>query len=281
MYSNSDWDTNFPGTDNKPADLAQQLIYDPQYDLEPATPKLADAIEYQQQQESRYAFILLAADQDIQVAEGLALAFYDQAVDPDEEYVYKVYMNTVDNSLKNMYNYVVTSYSSIEDLPTPKIVEAVGKDLQAEIVFEVAEYENSYSSYDILRRIPGGTFTKVNEMPYYHIITDDRLETSKATYVDDLPSNNTVYEYIIQGRTPFGFLGETSLPIEVLGRPDRLDLSLSLDEATTTESTVTFTWPQLEASAHSQMAGNFTLHRAQLPDAEYFPVGSHLDWYWH
>ncbi|MCB0668432.1 MAG: fibronectin type III domain-containing protein [Saprospiraceae bacterium] len=265
----SEWD--IMGTNA--AMIAKGVLYseDPVLDIptDPNELTLVHAVTSQSSLEGRYTFALVAADQDFSIAEGLALGYYDNTAIPGEEYVYRVSMNTDDNALKHMYNYAVASLDNIEVLPAPEIIQVVGKDLRAEITWEVQSLEDIYSSYDILRLGPlDNDFVKVNNTPFYSLTQADAVDDGEATFIDILPTNGEVYLYKIEARTPFGMKGPGADQAEVTGRPDRLDFELTMEQPAGTESVITLTWPLMDASLQSQMTG-YQIYYAETPDGEY------------
>ncbi len=264
------WDASFP-PDHDPAMVAKGALYEADQTLvDPSnsTLLLKDALQYEASNEARYVFALLAAEQDFAVASGLALGYLDQTADPNIEYVYKVSMVSSDLAHQNMLNYVQAGRPNINTLPTPEIEEIIGKDLGAEIIWDVSELGETYTFYEIERSTDNVNFTKTNEHPFIPGDQEEERSYQAATYIDDLPANNVTYYYRIYGMNSFGFAGPPSPSVEVVGKPPRLALDMRISEVDPTETTIEIKWNEFETTYESSITG-FVVLRAEVVDGDY------------
>ncbi len=268
------WDTEFD-PNYACAQVAKGTLYAPDTLVMPQdTPSLADALVHDESKEARYVFALMVADQDFEVAAGLALAYKDTTAVPGEQYVYKIRMNSMDSALLAMYAYLQIGLEDTTTLPAPDSLSGAGSDHRATLRWNVFDHAEIYSSYDIERSTDGTNFSAVNEVPFVFIPTDELTE-EQATYQDSLTDNQTTYHYRVRGRTPFGFLGPASAVVQVTGVDPRLDLTLRLDTIICTETDITLDWAGFDGSLQSSISG-FNVHRSKLSDAGFEVINGSL-----
>jgi len=208
------WQSQFPATNNF-AQLAKGVLYDPGTAI-PANPNLSDAINYQEDKDTRFIFGLYAADQDFEVAKGLANALEDHNVVAGNEYLYRIFIN----GNTDIVTAFLASPDSIPTLTPPVGLSGVGEDHQAMLTWNIKQTEQEYSNYILERSTDGVNYQPVNDLPFLYSSEEENPEYS--FYQDSLDDNTTIYSYRVRGKTPFCVLGPPSDTIQIKGRPGRI-----------------------------------------------------------
>ena len=208
------WQSQFPATNNF-AQLAKGILYDPGTAL-PANPNLSDAVNYQEDKDTRFVFSLYAADQDFEVAKGLANALEDFNVVAGREYLYRISIN----GNPNLVTAFLASPDSIPVLTAPVELSGVGEDHQAMLTWNTKQTEEEYSNYILERSTDGINYQSVNDLPL--LFSSEEEDPTYSFYRDSLDDNTTIYSYRVRGKTPFCVLGPPSDTIQVKGRPGRI-----------------------------------------------------------
>lgn len=190
----------------------------------PSAPKLYDAVAHQDYQESRYLFSLLLAEQDYDLAVDQALGIDDPNVQNGYTYLYK-FVNAQDSTELGS---IRVDYDGATTLPAAHTLVGIGADRSVELSWDIQDNSDYYNMYWI-QRSDGGPFVNVNEVPFTYI-SEIEDNPERAFYTDSLDNNETVYQYRIQGISPFGVETPYSDTISVSGIPARLDIVLEMDE---------------------------------------------------
>lgn len=167
-------------------------------------------IDVARDQENRFSFGLFAADHSFVAANAMGLAWTDSTAQPEETYVYRVFLTGTSRTQLD------TGYASItlEDAAAlPKILDfsAAFEDGQVLLAWNKSLYANTYVSYTVERSDDGENYAPVHDKP---LINPDRTEEDGRymMYIDSLPSNGVEYHYRVFGTTAFNLQGPTSDP---------------------------------------------------------------------
>ena len=257
--SETDWDILF--TNNTFADLAKNTLYEEDITVQiTGTPTLADAVNAENSRDTRFLFSMFAADQDFEVAKGLAMGFTDQTASAGDKYMYVISLNYTNTEFENIASTVTLSLADVPVLPKPEEVSAEGLDHAAMISWNSKDNEEYYTTYDIYR-MSNGPPVKVNDLPF--LFGTDAEETPKySVFKDSLDDNSTTYRYQIMGRTPFGITGPPSDFVMVKGKPGRLDLQFKIDTSYHNGAQVIIDWSNFDSSFEQALAG-FNLYRSE------------------
>ena len=248
-----------PAANNKFAQVARGALYEEDETINlSASPTLADAVNLESSKGARHLFGLFAAEQNFNVAKGMALGYEDFNLDPKNTYIYRVVIN---NTTPTIDGTVKISPSEIPNLPLPLEVSGRGFDKMISIKWKQKGLEGIYSTYDVERSTDGTNFETANELPFL-FSSDSEEDTDFAFFNDSLDNNETTYHYRVRGRTPFGTLGPPSQIIKEKGRPSRLELSLVFDkENNVTEEKVNLTWNNFDSSLENEII-QFSIFRS-------------------
>lgn len=159
---------------------------------------------------NRFAFALMAADNDPVAAEGLALRFVDHGVKTGGKYIYRVFpaTGTIDDQRDTGYTIVeMTAYTPV---PPPSGIEVEIGDGRLRLHWP----ENpltSYSGYYIDRSDDGGkTFKRMNNVPHITLQSNQSHSAGESQFRDTTTVNYHMYTYHVHGITPFGELSDAA-----------------------------------------------------------------------
>lgn len=260
------WTSQFPGNDQAVA--AEQILYSNEWEVEvTGSPTFADAVQNQQMNENRLFFALFIADQDFDLAKGMALGYEDNTAVAGEEYIYTIAINNASGENGQLMGSSFGGLNSeTETLLAPTELGAEGKDKSVTLGWDMVAIENQYTSFDIYRSEDGQNFVQANTSPFV-FATDDLADTKRAYFTDSLTANGTYFYYIV-GRTPFGLIGPPSETIEATARPPRLRVQLYIDSLHTDTAFAWLGWEGLDAVYNDSLVG-FHIYRSLEIDGPY------------
>lgn len=270
----NEWDATFSGS-NKYAAVAKSNLYSSEYDVTiSGATTLADAFNHDQTAQSKYLFTMFCADQDWDVAKGVAMAFVDASVEPNMEYIYGLKLTVPDEDLTTQIGLCQVSTSETVAFPPVSINEAQGGDHEALLSWSQEDLIDFYSSYDIERSTDNIHYVKVNENPFVFMGAGEDA-SEEVFYRDSLPANNVTYYYRIKGRSPFGEIGPPSLPEHVVGKPARLSILLGIPQVTMNADNILLDWSHLPAETGALIKG-FDVLRSISEDGEYTKINNSM-----
>lgn len=210
-----EWKKLFDSGDSTSA-IAAQMIYGKKKDAvgtkDVAPGKVLDALNEQQ---NLLSMGLLVADRSSNVAKGMALSFVDKTIEKNKGYIYKVYIQNTDKSLKlDSTGAIVQTFKSDE---IPSMVELKAEEDDKRIVLKWDRFSSSvyFSSYLIERSSDGGkSFSMLTKYAFTPMIDN---EDNTSFWSDSIPENYKKYEYRVTGITPFGMKGKPNT-IRCMGR---------------------------------------------------------------
>lgn len=193
--------------ENDYAAILAQAIYGEGFSVESdnsSEDALMKIINQSREIEQRFAFGLFAADLNFEAAQMGGIGFVDKAIEPDEEYFYKIISN-IPKEIKDVKSGgVLVNPSKIIELPAPIDLYIIARDKTASLSWDYSLFENLYVAYFIERSETGEVYKKINKQPLVNMNTDERRLVKKMLYVDTLPQNNKKYYYRVRGITSFG-----------------------------------------------------------------------------
>lgn len=285
-YTTAEWANNFP-IDHAMADaanVAKMMIQDEDQTVQYTTePTLSQALEFENSGQARYVFGLLMADQSFEVAEGMALGYKDISALPDVQYVYRVRLNSEHQDHINIYNLEVTGTHDYIPLIQPTIDKVEGRNLIAEVMWNIASLDTVYTSYEIERRKVVSTkgqgkfdpWAPANAHPFIYASQEEEEYLKDVTYIDSLAENGT-YQYRIYGRNPFGQLGPASNVVEVTCKPDRIIYVPTIDSISSTETDVTLHWSATKNNPLEAQMTALDIYRSNTIEGDYTLLQSNV-----
>ncbi|MFC4095530.1 fibronectin type III domain-containing protein [Euzebyella saccharophila] len=169
--------------------------------------------------EQRFTFALLAAEQSFETAKLGGLAFTDNNVDENETYVYSVIL--VDPSLpidQQPKGAVLTGFPYQERLPVPLGFTVVTQDHQIILEWNYGMLKRFYSRYTIEKSEDGNNFKKLEAQPIFNAQALQDEQNVTLVYKDSVPNNKEFY-YRIKGMTAFDETGPPSKELSAMAMP--------------------------------------------------------------
>lgn len=252
------------------AGIAAGSIYGDSLDLLPVEGGgLVQIYNKARETENRFGFSLFAADQDIHIAEAMGLAFVDENVNLNMEYVYFI---TCLGPAATSGGFTSVTTSTGSTLSPPTGLHAYAADKTALIQWN--RNDKIFSSFTIERAVgTSGSFVRMNESPLMFATTTGGAD-DPMSFTDSLANNTTVYVYRVRGLTPFGIWSPYSDTIQVKGKPGALSFLFSINNISEVNvGDLTLTW-EFPTTLESQIGG-FEVYRSDKIDGVYTKINDH------
>ncbi|WP_144280853.1 fibronectin type III domain-containing protein [Chryseobacterium echinoideorum] len=199
---------------NNAAIVAQSLFGDTfEVEIGEKQGKLEGVVNKSQEVEQRFAYALMAADLDFEVAKLAGWAYTDVNVKSNERYLYSVSINQNNNSGVSalvMKGDAVAEVSNNTDLPKPIDFIGIFKDKTVTLSWEYLQLRDTYTSYYVEKSENGSPFKSLGDLPVMNMNDADGRQAQGMTFVDSLAQNNSKFSYRIRGKTIFGDYGPYS-----------------------------------------------------------------------
>lgn len=220
---------------------ARNLIYNSDLMIQPKdNPSLQDAIIYKKNEEGRFFFMIMLAEQNYKIAEAYGLAFTDMSAEQGREYQYMITLTDPLQEGKYQMGLAEFSFSSSNSLPAPTEISAKGGDKHVVISWKTKGLDQYYTYYNIERKTESG-FQVINNRPFMYM-SDERANSDFAFYTDSLSVNNTAYIYRVVGITSFGNYGPPSVEVSSQGVEPALGISISMSNVFIGNDFAKLTW---------------------------------------
>lgn len=208
-----DWE-NIINTNDKAAVVAQAL-YGESFEVEMGSKgHLENIINKSQEIEQRFAFALMAADLDFEIAQLAGWGYIDKDTKTNEKYLYSIELNSNDKNLTLEKASAIASLSEYSPLPKPLDFIGVFQDKNVTLSWEYLRLKEVYTTYFIEKSENGNNFKSLGDLPVINMNDNAR----GMVYIDSLGQNNKNYSYRIRGKTIFGEYGPYSDVISGAGR---------------------------------------------------------------
>lgn len=163
---------------------------------------------------NRYAFSLVAADNDAVAAEGLALRYADHDVKRGFTYVYRLTLARPDSAYHVDTAFAVASPATFRPFPPVRDLTAEPRERAVQLSWKNLPLGKSYSGFFVSRSDDGGLhYTRLNRAPFAFGRRGNGVAET-LYFTDTTAVNYHPYRYRVQGVTPFAELSE---PAEVDG----------------------------------------------------------------
>lgn len=175
--------------------------------------KLEGVVNKSQEVDQRFAYALMAADLDFEVAKLAGWGYIDREVKANERYLYTVSINQ--NTKSGTIVLVekgdaVISVSANTELPKPLDFIGIFKDKTVTLSWEYLQLRDTYTSYYVEKSENGSAFKSLGDLPVMNMNDADGRQAQGMTFVDSLAQNNSKFSYRIRGKTIFGDYGPYS-----------------------------------------------------------------------
>lgn len=255
--SAADFDNQFPT--NNSAKSAKMMLYDLTINTAPAqSNSLKDVVEIQEQNDGRFLFAMVAAENDFAVAKAMALGFEDDQVDPNLTYSYIITIDDEEVMASVQPGFGVPDFSGVSLEPVNSLITNLDSDV-AVLSWDVKDFERVYSSWNIERSIDGIQFEKINTTPFMHGYTEDAYEYV-ASYQDPLGDCNGKLFYRVQGITPFGSVGPYSNETSVACVNKRIRIPFAINGSEEKGDNILINWRTFDPVYEDSIKG-FNIYR--------------------
>lgn len=225
------------------AKAAKNLLYNPDLKFQSGSdPTLSDAIQYRKNEEGRFFFMIMLAEQRFDIAEALGLAFTDLSWEPGRKYQYFLTLNDT-GSLAGTYQMGIAfvDTEATPNFPAPTELSATKSDKKVVLSWKTKGIDEYYTYYNIERRTSSTSFSVVNSKPFIYM-SDEKADSDYSYYTDSLTDNSTEYIYRVVGITSFGNYGTPSDTIHAGGIEPFLPLTVSVTDITVGNDFARMNW---------------------------------------
>ena len=203
--------------------------------------EMIQMIRKTREQEARFSFALLAADQSPRVARALGLSYTDRAVKTNEMYLYRVYPTHMGASVDT--GYVYTGPADYEPLQKPLGVKARTEGHRVLVIWNQFLLSSVYNAYMVERSDDDEkTYRSLSDSPMVLTYEEDGDIPMNLIKSDSLPLLGKDYYYRVYGITAFGEKGPVSQTVTVRGTPIYQLRFTALEPVITPEGEVELGW---------------------------------------
>lgn len=208
--SENEWKEVVDKNDN--AAIVAQSLFGDSFEVEMGEKqgKLEGIVNKSQEVEQRFAYALMAADLDFEVAKLAGWAYTDTNVKSNERYLYTVSINTSEGTLLVQKGDALASVSLNFELPKPLDFIGIFKDETVTLSWEYLQLRDTYTAYFVEKSQDGKSFSPLGDLPVMNMNDNDGRQVRGMTFVDSLAQNNAKFSYRIRGKTIFGDYGPYS-----------------------------------------------------------------------
>ncbi len=258
---------------NGNAAILAQAIYGERFITSAPGSDVGTIMAINDENEQRFTFALLAAEQSYKAAKMAGLAYTDTNVKANETYLYQI--KITENLLETTKTYIGTALTGMiyhEPLPVPYGTIINFGDHEAKISWNYALLKRFYSRYVVERSEDGSNFTPLDNRPVFNsqAIGDDQNES--LVYHDSIPNNKTYY-YRIKGQTAFDENGPYSKILSGMAQPDP-KFAPQVEKASFENDGVRIVWTFDEKE--EKTINGFEIRRANSDKGNYKTIGELL-----
>ncbi|WP_326983258.1 hypothetical protein VUJ46_01550 [Chryseobacterium sp. MYb264] len=216
--SENEWKKIVEKNDN--AAIVAQSLFGDSFEVEMGEKqgKLEGVVNKSQEVEQRFAYALIAADLDFEIAKLAGWAYTDTNVKSNERYLYTVSINPDGGSLLVQKGDALATVSSTHDLPKPLDFIGIFKDKTVTLSWEYLQLRDTYTAYYVEKAQDGSSFKPLGDLPVMNMNDNDGRQTQGMTFVDSLAQNSAKFSYRIRGKTIFGDYGPYSDVVSGAGK---------------------------------------------------------------
>lgn len=209
---------------NDNAAIIAQSLFGENFEVEmgESPNQIQSIINKSQEVEQRFAYALMAADLDFDMAKMAGWGYTDTDVKANERYLYTI---SIDSNQQNNREIIsieqgnaVASTAEYSELPKPLDFIGIFRDKIVTLSWEYLQLRDIYTSYFIEKSENGSSFTPLNQLPVMNMNDKEGRATQGMIFVDSLANNNQQFSYRIRGKTIFGDFGPYSEIISGQGR---------------------------------------------------------------
>jgi hypothetical protein len=256
---------------NGNAAILAQAIYGERFITSAPGSDVGTIMAINDENEQRFTFALLAAEQSYKASLMAGLAYTDTNVKANETYLYQI--KITENLLETTKTYIGTALTGMvyhEPLPVPYGTIINFGDHEAKISWNYALLKRFYSRYVVERSEDGSNFTPLDNKPVFNSQTIGDDQNESLVYHDSIP-NNKIYYYRIKGQTAFDENGPYSKILSGMAQPDP-KFAPQVEKASFENDGVRIVWTFDEKE--EKTIDGFELRRANADNETYKIVGN-------
>ncbi|MCO6482794.1 MAG: hypothetical protein J5I62_08370 [Flavobacteriales bacterium] len=231
---------------------------------------MAEILDKYTEQENRFAYALMAADQSRLAADGLALRMVDKHVQKGLHYLYTVRPVGGQAALRSDTGRVLLNDRQIHLPDTFPALNAVAGDRVIHLFWPEGGPLLPYSSYVVERANDGSNFKRLHHRPFISGQKRDPGMPQSVRYDDSVAVNYHKYTYRVSGIDAFGDLSLPSPPITVMAvdlTPPTAPVVTAIGN--TPEGGIRFAWEKNEPEAD---LNGFMVGRGTNMDGPFEPL---------
>ncbi len=230
-----------PLMDNKYNAIAAQAIYGESFDLSEDNTGFLSIINQVEENENRFSFALLAADQHWETAEAIGLGLIDANIDTSLVYFYRVYLaDTIEDYSVSM-GATLVNYEEQKPLPKISEIEAEFGDQSVMLSWRSFYLQNFYTSYQIERSLDGRNFKSINQSNFLNL-QNQALDIMDKFIFNDSIANDIEVFYRVRGISPFGIKGPYSDTISGKGNVKLKGIAAVITKQNITATGINLEW---------------------------------------
>ena len=260
---------------NKYAAVAAQALYGETFEIDAGkgfNPRQMYLKSEEQRQ--RLSFALYVSDISPEVARISGLWYTDETTNPDEKYLYKIFINMpAGDKIKPDTAYVFTAFAEHRALPAPVELAANFNDRLVELHWNAFVQNDIYIAYWVERSDDNGrTFHKIHDEPLVQIMPQEGGSPELIYKMDSLPENDKEFLYRVQGITSFGEVGPYSEVVSGMGKSQITGFPVITKQQHVENKRVEITW-EFPPALENQLDG-FQIVRAKSHDSNFLEISS-------
>ncbi len=229
--------------------------------------KTTDPEKSKIEEQTKFGFVLKAADLSVSTAKAEGLFFCDKGISPGQVYVYRISIASIPVNEKQISATAIVN-GKISALDFPANIRGDFKNKKASIAFDVSTTREQYAGFIVERSEDSLHFVRVN--PTLLVFAKSQYEENKTelVYQDTFPQNHKTYWYRVRGYSFFGVTGPASEMVKGKGREEWTVFPLVDTLFSNDNKSVEMKWHLNEAIDFSQLK-NFSVLRASKADGSY------------
>lgn len=165
--------------------------------------------------EQKYAYVLIIADTDFEVATMAGLGYMDTDVEENVQYLYRV--KSLAPKLKIETGLKLANTEKEDILPSPIDVFPLGGNKQISLSWDKEVYKSIFTAYQIEKSEDSINFKRIDNLPFINFNDDYKSNTKQMTFTDSIAENYKPYYYRIIGISSFGEESPPSKTITAMG----------------------------------------------------------------
>jgi fibronectin type 3 domain-containing protein len=199
-----------PFSDDKYVAIAAECIFNDQFKGIKTGGDPFMAVKKYKNDIHRFSFALYAADQSIKAATLSGLYFADKSAQPNEKYLYKVFITTPDTTFRIDTATAFTGISEYQPLPKPLDFRADWGDKSVSLSWNFRYLKHIFNSYIVEKSDDGGkTYKAISDNATVQL-ADEGVSPELIFKSDTFINNDIIHYYRVKGVSAFGEQGPPS-----------------------------------------------------------------------